>query len=344
MLCCDYEDFTVEKTEDGRLRIQTARPGDCRLFWSRSPDGFCDDNDLGSFRGMTIVQDPVPDGRCYFHILCNGRYSVAAQKLWMVDGLDNFRELGGYNTADGRSFVRFGQLYRSNRLCGIHERGKRQLQQLGIRKVVDFRVPVEIRGHEDPPMPGSDYLHLMPSPQNSQCFHMGFEEMLSADTATILSMRDALREHYRELPFGSEAYREFFARLKKQETPLIFHCTAGKDRTGVAAALILLGLGVPKAAIVYDYMLTCTARAKEIKTVIDQVRAKIHDEQVLGTLGMFMSVEQSSIEDTLGAIERRSGEDIPAYFERELDVKPDELENLKKRYLCRHEESEEDPS
>ncbi len=335
------EDFEVERTPQGRLRICAARPGVCRLYWSKKADGFCDDNDLGAFEGETEVDDPTPNGRCYFHILHDGGYSVAAQKLWFVDGLDNLRELGGYNTADGKAFVRFGQFYRSNRLCGLTQTGRRQFEKLGVRQIVDFRVPVEIEGSEDPAFDSIEYLNVKPIAQDSRCFHMGFADMLTADTETILGMRDALYAHYQEIPFGSDAYRALFGLIKRGRTPLVFHCTAGKDRTGVAAALLLLGLGVPRETILYDYMLTRRARAREIAAVTEKVRAGVHNPAVLDTLGMFMSVEQASMEATLDAVERRYGDDIPAYYARELDVSNDELEEMKKRYLCRHYESEE---
>ncbi len=336
------EDFEVERTENSRLRIRAAEPGECRLYWSEYPDGFCDDNELGTFEREITVDDPTPHGRCYFHILRNGAYYVAAQKLWFVDGLDNLRDLGGYNTADGASFVRFGKFFRANRLCGLTEAGKRKFARLGIREIVDFRVPVEISGSEDPVFHDANYHNVAPISQDSRCFHMGFEDMLSADADTIYSMRDALREHYKEIPFDSEAYRCLFDLIKRDRTPLLFHCTAGKDRTGVAAALILLGLGVPRDTILYDYMLTCRARARDIAAVTAQVREKVNNQAVLDTLGMFMSVEQSSMEGTLDAIESRYGGDIPAYYEQELGVSNAELEAMKKRYLCRHHESEDD--
>ena len=337
-----FEPFLVTRLPDGRLHLETALEGECRLYWSAFPAGFCDDNDLGAFRGAADVEDPLPGRRCYFHIFRGSRWYVAAQKLWFVEGLENLRELGGYETADRRAFVRPGAFYRSDRLCSLTERGQEQFRRLHIRQIVDFRVPSEIEGREDPEFEDTGRLNVRPIPPGSSCFRLTLHEILHEPVGVIVEARDTLFRQYREMPFGSDAYRAFFALVKENKTPLLFHCSAGKDRTGVAAALLLLALGIPRDTIVYDYLLTQEASKASIERIHRECGAQ-PDPDIRQAIEVFISVRRDSIESTLDAIAARYGDDLPAFFARELGVTGDDLAALRQRYLIRHCESEETP-
>jgi protein-tyrosine phosphatase len=165
----------------------------------------------------------------------------------------NFRDLGGYRTADGQS-VKWRTIFRSGHMSSITGDDIAQLHALGIDTICDFRANGERKErptlwHEESPTElwardheGSlgSLTGLMARPD-------------VRDGETHQTMLDIYRNFPRE---QAENYREMFKRIAQGRVPLVFNCSAGKDRTGLAAALLLSLLGVPRDVIEADYLLT----------------------------------------------------------------------------------------
>ena len=161
----------------------------------------------------------------------------------------NFRDLGGYPTADGRT-TKWQTLYRADGIHRILEADVARLQPLGLRTVIDLRTPDEIEQHGRFPLEtySVEYHHLpvldvVWSPDEIQSF---------GDSPTFLLDR------YREmLVTGEGALGQSLRLLAEIETyPAVFHCAAGKDRTGIVAALVLALVRVPDDVIADDYTLS----------------------------------------------------------------------------------------
>ena len=168
-----------------------------------------------------------------------------------LEGGYNFRDLGGYKTKDGKS-VRRGKIFRADDLSGLTEKDLALLKTIPIVTVVDFRSESEIQNAPDKlPESVKEYRPLSISPG-------------SLDASLFLNLSDSLSaeqmmEQLNTMLVSDSAivarYREFFALLQNEEnTPLLFHCSAGKDRTGMGAALILSALGVDEETIFSDYL------------------------------------------------------------------------------------------
>jgi len=167
-------------------------------------------------------------------------------------GAFNLRDFGGYATADGRT-VRRGMLYRSGTMALLTDEDSAHLRALGIRSICDFR-----RGNERRLEPtvwhGDDVDYYCRDYSGSSGI---LSEMLKRGTATAEDMRQAMVHLYRTIHVDhAEAYRAMFERLADRRVPMLINCSAGKDRTGTGAALILAALGVPRNTIVEDYLLT----------------------------------------------------------------------------------------
>jgi len=165
----------------------------------------------------------------------------------------NFRDLGGLPGADGRT-VHHGRLYRSDSLHRLTDAEGEQLAALGIRTVLDLRRPSEVeRDGRIPDLPGVAYFNLHPAHREWQTG--------TYDPAT--GPHRFLADRY--LDMAEEGIEGFGAALRlisdAQRAPLVMHCFAGKDRTGVLAALTLALLGVPPADIMADYAASEAARA-----------------------------------------------------------------------------------
>jgi protein-tyrosine phosphatase len=167
-------------------------------------------------------------------------------------GASNFRDLGGYPGKDGR-IVRWRQIFRSNHLGHLTEADAAVLRSLGVKSAFDFRGMEErasalcgIREIEVHSLP------VEPTVVASLRAIMNTGTPLSQDHALEV-MRESYRNYVQQ---NTPRFRALFAHLLEDRAPLVIHCTAGKDRTGFACALILHVLGVANEVISEDYLLT----------------------------------------------------------------------------------------
>src|SRR5260221_10275275 len=167
-------------------------------------------------------------------------------------GASNFRDLGGYPARDGRK-VRWRQIFRSNHLGHVTEADIRVLRGLGLKSAFDFR-GLEERAAAICPLEeiAVHSLPIEPTVQATLRARRANGAPLSSSDALDV-MRDSYRNYVRQ---STQSYRALFAHLLEDRAPLVIHCTAGKDRTGFACALILHALGVPDEIIAEDYLLT----------------------------------------------------------------------------------------
>ena len=171
-----------------------------------------------------------------------------------LQGGSNFRDLGGYATEDGRT-VRRGAVFRSAHLGGLTDEDRRALSGVGVRTIVDLRGVAE----------AAETPHLI---EGLACRVVGahiepgvgekIRGAVADGTANPHLMMQFLTDHYRDYPRRcAPGFRTLFATLSDGEhRPLVFHCTAGKDRTGFASALLLTLLGVPWETVMDDYLRT----------------------------------------------------------------------------------------
>jgi protein-tyrosine phosphatase len=171
-----------------------------------------------------------------------------------LEGGSNFRDLGGYRTEEGRT-VRRNAVFRSAHLGGLTDQDRRQLGKLGVRTIVDLRGVSE----------AAETPHLI---QGLACKVVGahiepqlgekIRDAIADGTATPFLVMQFLTDHYRDYPRRcAPGFRTLFATLSDgRHRPLVFHCTAGKDRTGFASALLLTLLGVPWEQVAEDYLRT----------------------------------------------------------------------------------------
>ena len=173
-------------------------------------------------------------------------------RLLPLQGGQNFRDLGGYRTRGGKT-VRWGMLYRSGSMHFLTPADFDYLARRGIRTVCDFRSTKE-RSGEPVVWPAGKAPHVL-----ADDYEMDTRALApKADhMPTAAEAKATMTATYPQLlkQFNSQ-YRRMFGELLAGRVPLAFNCTAGKDRTGVAAALILTALDVPRETVIADYLLT----------------------------------------------------------------------------------------
>jgi protein-tyrosine phosphatase len=252
--------------------------------------------------------------------------AIAKPRFIALQGGQNFRDMGGYRTVDGRH-VKWGVLYRSGSMTRLTIADFQKLQSLRIRTIVDLRdsgertrEPLNRPAQFTPAVFTKDYA----------LDHSDISKAFSSPNVTVEQARQLFDHFYSALPFSfADQYRQLFAQLLAHNTPLIVNCSAGKDRTGVASALILTALGVPRATVIQDYLLSKQGfQPGKTASGVDARMAGFSPEvaQVLA------GVEPRFLNSAFKAIESRPG-GMNAYFRNELGLTPADLKRLKTLYL-----------
>ena len=166
----------------------------------------------------------------------------------LLEGTPNFRDLGGLPTVDGR-VTRHGVLFRSSALEELSSRDVRRLiDDIGVRTVIDLRSADDCETAEALRDTSIRYVNL---PVSRGAPTTSLDRPMDAD-----GRADMARIYGMYLEVSSASIREIFAELTSGATPAVFHCAAGKDRTGVVAAIVLSAVGVTRDAVVADFMET----------------------------------------------------------------------------------------
>lgn len=248
---------------------------------------------------------------------------AAAQRHIPLHGCSNFRDLGGYTGHRGRA-LRWGQVYRSDHLADLTEGDLAQLDALGVARAVDFRGAQE-RAHHGYAWPQLQQHSLAIEPTVVQ------EALQLLKAGGSLSVPDTvalMQDTYRALVLeAAPTFARWFALLLEDERPLVFHCTAGKDRTGWAAALLLHALDVAPEAIAQDYLLTNQLYHRPA-ALAAQAAQHIPQEvlQVLWTV-------QPAFLDSAYAAVAQSWSSMEHYLHEAIGLTPAALAELRGRYL-----------
>ena len=266
-----------------------------------------------------------------------GPHEAASRSLDdIVEGAVNLRDLGGLPTRDGAR-IRPRRLLRSGLMHAITPAGLATLRDtLGVRTVIDFRDPGEREqdGLVDWARHDVTDLHLPPL---SEAAFLAQQRAVSGEQAAA---RKALgpgggleRELYRDLvgsDAGRRAYRAFLERLADPATgPAVFHCSGGRDRTGVAAALVLSVLGVDEAVICEDYRLSGEQLRPHTRHFVEQLAT-------FGlTEGQWLQLVRCRAETMAGFLEDlRSEYGSPMGYVEAIGVPDAAVESIRARLLC----------
>ncbi|MEJ9077185.1 tyrosine-protein phosphatase [Gordonia malaquae] len=257
-----------------------------------------------------------------------------------VGSLVNLRDLGGWTGSDGRT-VRTGMLFRSADFRPLTDDDAPAYQALGVRTVYDFRSAGERESAPDPMFDGASNVGLDVLADSSMAVPANLAEFFS-DPALVAKAGEqlsggkaveAITSTYRDLvtlPSARAAYRQFFAGLASGANPSLFHCTAGKDRTGWAAAAFLTLLGVSRDDVLTDYLLTNERLVPSLQPIFDKFAAAGGDPAVLlpvfGVREEFLAASFDEVSNVHGSIEQ--------YFADGLGINADTQATLRATFLA----------
>jgi protein-tyrosine phosphatase len=281
-----------------------------------------------------------PGQRMYFFLEPNhGRGREVSIRHIDLQGTPNFRDEGGYETTDGR-FVRWGLIYRSGVLSHLTASDFTYLAQLGVRVVCDFRTADENAVAPEVWIPGSDVdrVSVPIGTAGSKDVNTPLKKFM-ATNPTEEQAKAWLAKIYGDFALtNAPEYAKVLAQLKQDHLPLLYHCTAGKDRTGVFSAFLLLTLGVPEKTVLADYELTNKYLLDAVSPAANQKMLASSSPDLAhlspGVMRALMAADPDYLRGTLRRIDQQFGS-FDNYRRSELGVSDADVEALKARLLER---------
>lgn len=242
-------------------------------------------------------------------------------RLLSLNTTNNARDLGGYSTHDGRS-VKWGMLFRTDSLASLDEADLEYVGQLQLAEVTDFRSDSERASAPDrlpqqsPPISYRTLAINNPAMDVKALGEKVFSGQLSQEE--LLALLD--RKNYIEDPAISRMWGQWLASLAEPgKLPHLYHCTAGKDRTGFASAIILLTLGVPEDQVMEDFLLSNHYLQARIEQGVSAIQAQPGSNADADVLRQVLGVSRSSLQGALEAMKEQYGS-VDAYIEQGLGI------------------------
>lgn len=256
-----------------------------------------------------------------------------------LTGAPNARDLGGILSADGRH-VRPGMLIRSGALSRLTEEDITKLRQIGLKTVVDFRAERERGDRPDAVIEGVRYVNC---PILEQMTGITREQndgeippYYRAAIAAGRNAADRMAGMYLPLvesDYSTTHYAQFLrCVLDHEDGALLFHCTQGKDRAGIGAMLVLSALGVPRKAILEDYLLTNGYLAAEVDRVVEESRRYSEDPDLEFAIRAFEAASERYMQNAWASIDRNYGS-VEAFLDQRLGFGAHEAAALREKYL-----------
>ncbi len=247
-------DAKIARTAPGTVRLDWTGARAVSVLISADPDaGKPAMRPLGTLSEHPAdLAAPISPRPYFLVVAADGRQTRVAERLLPLEGGRNFRDLGGWRAADGRQ-VRWGKIYRSGVMSDLTLADMTYLSKLGVTVICDLRSPAEREAGPNPFLKAGGP-RVVAKNYDRTAAVSGLMKMTTRELA-IQGFADAYVDF---LDLLAPHYTDLFARLAANEGPLAFNCSAGKDRSGMASALILSVLGVPRETVIADYALSET--------------------------------------------------------------------------------------
>jgi len=255
-----------------------------------------------------------------------GQVADSAKRHVVLQGAANFRDLGGYETKDGKH-VKWDEIYRSADISKLTDADLAVLKDRKITYDVDLRGIQESAGAPDKLNPGTNYTLCSAGSNNLGAMMKGLYTAKGKAAGDSMIM-----QFYKNTDSLALRYKPFFDKLLELPTgqSLVFHCTAGKDRTGIAAALLLYSIGVPYNTIIKDYEATNFYRkAENAKSTAQMVKYMHADEDVAKAM---MAAKKEYLDATFNAIKKQYGT-VDNYLKTQIGLDEEKIAKLKSKFL-----------
>lgn len=313
-----------------RIKWETLPPmeGTVSIYESNNPDSF----NIQSPLAVVNISDGFKDvfalrslTRSYFKLVFNNKYSViTGERAIPMQQLANFRDFGGYYNENNRQ-TQWGKLYRSSSLSYATTMDRKFLNALGIKTVIDFSTDNETYRHR------TKHILNLPLRENPRSTVFFSDKILSKQ----MRKNDVIIAQQDNLSFVMEHNADYFEQMfdiltDKTNYPVVICCALGKDKTGVASALVLSALGIGREQIISDFLLSNQLIDYDI--FLPNTEVYFSDYDVQETMTAMLSAHQEVITYILDRINKQYGS-MNKFLENEVKLTSRKKEKLKEMLL-----------
>lgn len=259
-----------------------------------------------------------------------------------LKGVENARELGGYETMDGKH-VKRGKLLRSGKLASASEEDLTRLREVyELSQIIDFRTSEEVASGPDPAIDGARHTRIgvLDEENGSGSLSAVITGVYGKDPVdSIIEMvhggmvDEGMYVSIVNDKHAQDAYRQFFDLLLAHENgAILWHCTGGKDRAGTAAVLLLSALGVDRDTILKDFALTNEFNASKINYMAAEAQKRTSDPVIIQGVRTLTGVDASFMANMLDAVDSQYGS-MDQFLKTAIRLTEAEQNQLKRIYL-----------
>lgn len=261
---------------------------------------------------------------------------MAHERIIPLRETNNFRDLGGYQTTDGHT-IRWQRIYRADDLSKLAADDQQKMVQLQIKEDIDLRSHDECQKQPDNIPDQVDYVfNPVFRHDETQSTNVWTELEKRMKTEPLVGKQQMINAYLDMVKTSNarKAFRQLFVHLLSLEDQdaLVFHCTAGKDRTGFSAYLILSALGVDSETIMKDYLLTNTALMNFLRGQAAALRAGHHSEIEIENFIALWSADKAYLQSATQALKEDYG-NVNGFLINGLKLAQSDINDLKKMYL-----------
>lgn len=324
------EKLFATRSLNGSYTIKLPLLGEYKIYQGSSPDDIKWENPVVTKEESVYFPAAADRGRIFFAI-DNGKgdTTIISERQIPTDEQPNFRDLGGLPTKDG-TYVKWGKIYRSGHLGDLEKEDLRYFSKLDIKTIVDLRNDLEVSKDPDRYPKGCNYVQHSLSDKEGKAYsrlkQMVMKEGYRRAKAKQLFV-DVMKSFADTLASDTKPVFDLLL-SDKADTPLLYHCTGGKDRTGYTTAMILLALGVDRKVITEDYLMSNYYRRD--LNIRNMKRARLIGLDA-ETLEYAMLVRKEYMDAVFDIIDTKYGGNAK-YLETKFGITEAKRDELKKRY------------
>lgn len=335
----EFKEVNIKRKENNIIiSINDNIKSNIEIYYNNEPISNGNEKLITSVTEKIIeFKDPRINKRTFYILKADGyKDEIIGERVMPLEGLCNFRDLGGIESEDGRK-VKWNKFFRAEQLSGLTKSDMEFLNSIGIKTILDYRSKSEVDKNPDPEIKGATYINIsgldVPSNKETDNFDMIHFIKNASKIKEFGNPIEFLGNGYTKMVFNNNAFKKLIDCILNEEMlPIIQHCTAGKDRTGMGSALILLALGVSEENVIDDYLATNVYREKannEAKKQLGDVLKSKDSEEMFDAM---MQVRREYIENAFKVIKEKYNT-IDNYLEKEYDLTSEKRKILQDRYL-----------
>ena len=302
----NYSLYFNTNTTDAQVHIQSV-PG--AVVWQPTADGY-------SNTAMVTRQLHRP----YFTIISGIDTLTVANRHIYFKEVVNFRDIGGLKTTEGKT-IKWGKIFRSDNLSNLKASEFSKFNDLNIKTVFDLRTSHEIKGKEDNLPIDTEYIHFPTLEDNEDLLSKMRARVINGEVSDEQSLNLMLDLYRSFISDNTPSLKKLIHQIVDSNDAVLYHCSAGKDRTGVVTALLLSILKVDRETITQEYMLSNYYRRAKLEKIIRKVKvAKLVKTRIeLQAIQNFMSVDERYLNAAFAEIDTKYG-GIDQFIQNQLGI------------------------